>query len=708
MGNFERRKTIFDNRYTYLYIIVYIIGIVLIGALFNLQIVNGDEYRQKSEKRLLREKVVEAPRGEIYDTNGNVLVTNEMGFTLYLYKTKIDDNTLNTSLLRIINILEKNSENYEDALPIYIDESNNYQFNFEGETKVEQEQKWKKKYKYDIELTATQVMEKLISKYEITQQDSREIRKIAGIRFDITNSGYTAYKPYKILSNVSRQSINEIEEQNEYLPGINVSTVPIRSYVRGNLAAHILGYIGKIGDKELEKYKDEGYTQNDDIGKAGIEAVFEEYLRGTNGTKKVEMDLNGRVNEEYQTTESIQGNSIMLTIDANLQEVTEKALKENIEKISSGGFGQKYEDADAGACVVIDVNTGDILAMASYPTYDPSLFIGGIAKDDWNELNSNTAKPMFNRAIQAAYAPGSTFKMVTALAALDSGVVTTTEEIYDAGIYDKGHNPRCWYYSSYGTTHGLVNVSSAIKTSCNYYFYEVGYRMGIDTLEKYGKYLGLGRKTGIELIGEIDGTLASRNYANEKGNTWYVADTLSAAIGQSYNSFTPIQLAKYIATLVNGGKTINPTIIKDIIDVDGNSVSTEDIKKHLNEKIGITDTNVEDMNIKQEHIDAILLGMKEVTDESGGTAYGIFKNLPEKVGGKTGTAQAGAGSNNGVFVGFAPFDKPEIAVVVIVEHGGHGSYTAEVVRDIMAEYFGVNDESIKEDKTVSSIEAGIR
>lgn len=708
MGKYNGRKTIFDNRYTYLYMLIYLICIVLICALFNLQIINGDEYRQKSEKRLLREKIVEAPRGEIYDTNGNVLVTNEMGFTLYLYKTKIDDNTLNTSLLRIINILEKNSENYEDSLPIYIDENNNYQFNFDDNNKLEQEQKWKKKYKYDVDLTANQVIEKLVSKYKIEQKDINEIRKIAGIRFDISNSAYTAYKPYKILSNVSRQSINEIEEQNAYLPGINVSTVPIRSYVRGNLAAHILGYIGKIGDKELEKYKDKGYTQNDDIGKTGIEAVFEDYLRGKNGIKKVEMDLNGRVNEEYQTTESVQGNSIMLTLDANLQEVAEKALKENIEKISTGGFGHKYEDADAGACVVIDVNTGNILAMASYPTYDPSLFIGGIAKDNWNELNNNTAKPMFNRAIQAAYAPGSTFKMVTALAALESGVVTTTEQIYDAGIYDKGHNPRCWYYSSYGTTHGLVNVSDAIKTSCNYFFYEVGYRMGIDTLEKYARYLGLGQKTGIELIGEIEGTLASRSYANEKGNTWYVADTLSAAIGQSYNSFTPIQLAKYIATLVNGGKTINPTLIKDIIDVEGNSVDSEELKKYLNEKIGVSTVKTENMNINQENIDAILMGMKEVTDEAGGTAYGIFKNLPEKVGGKTGTAQAGVGSNNGVFVGFAPFDKPEIAVVVVVEHGGHGSYTAEVVRDIMAEYFGVNDESIKEDKTVNTIEAGIR
>ncbi len=701
MGKYHR-KTIFDNRYTYVYLLIYVITIILLISLFNLQIVNGQEYREKSEKRLLREKVVEAPRGEVYDRNGNVLVTNEMGFSLLLYKTKIDTDTLNNSLLKIVNILELNGDKYSDSLPIIINENGEVVFNYTGDDATEKANDWKKKYEYDANLSAHDVLLKLKQKYKVKNEDITEVRKIVGLRFNITINGYSAYRPYQIATNISRDSISQIEEQNASLPGINISNIPIRSYVRGSLASHILGYVGKIRAEELEKNKDE-YSQNDDIGRSGIENIFEKYLRGTKGVKKVEMDSNGRINAEYQTTESIQGNDVVLTIDANLQQVAENALKSNIEKISSGGFGHKYEDADAGACVVIDVKTGEILALASYPTYDPSLFIGGISNDNWKVLNEDTAKPMFNRTIQASYAPGSTFKMVTAIAGLETGVITPEEKILDTGIYDKGHNPRCWYYSSYGTTHGYVNVSEAIKTSCNCFFYETGYRMTIDNLEKYARYLGLGTKTGVELGGEVSGTLASRTYSTSLGNTWYVADTLSAAIGQSYNSFTPLQLAKYIAIISNGGNKIKPTLIKDVISPDGVSYSKEEIQDYVNSVLNIQTTEEPELDINNENVKAVLEGMREVTDEAGGTAYGIFRNLPVKVGGKTGTAEAGTGSNNGVFVGFAPFDNPEIAVAVVVEHGGHGSYTAEVVRDVMAEYFGVNNNNIDESKYISTV-----
>ncbi|MBE5822403.1 MAG: penicillin-binding protein 2 [Clostridiales bacterium] len=702
----NKRKTIFDNRYTYVYMLVYLITLILLFTLFNLQIVNGEEYRQSSQKRLLRERTVKAPRGEMYDRNGNLLVTNTMGFELLLYKTKIENEQLNNVLLSIINILEKNNDSYTNTLPIEVDAQGNVKFTFSNDIELAKEIEWKKKQKYDEQLTAYDVLMKLKDKYDIKQEDIKDIRKIAGIRFDISSAGYSAFRPYQIASNISRESLNEIEEQNANFPGINTASIPIRSYVRGTLASHILGYTGKINKEELEKYG-ETYTQNDQVGKSGLEIVLEKYLKGTDGKRKVEMDSNGRINEEYQSEESVQGSDIVLTIDANLQEVAEKALADNIKKISSGGFSQQYSDANAGACVAIDVNTGEILAMASYPTYDPSLFIGGISTEDWNKLNNDKNTPMYNRAIQAIYAPGSTFKMATAIAALESGVVTPTEIITDLGRYDKGHKPACWYYTSYGLTHGDVNVSEAIKTSCNYYFYEVGYRMTIDTLEKYASYLGLGQKTGIELLGESQGILASRTYGESKGATWYVADTLSAAIGQSYNSFTPLQLARYTAILCNGGYNITPTLIKEVINSDNSSVSKEEINNYLNESFGITRTEKEDLVFEKENVNAVLEGMRNVTDEAGGTAYSIFKDLPITVGGKTGTAQAGAGSNNGVFVGFAPYDKPEIAVAVVVEHGGHGSYTAEVTKAIFAEYFGVHNNSITENNTITTIDGKI-
>ena len=704
--NIYNRQITFSNRYVFLYILIFVATIILFISLFNLQIVNGESYRKQSENRLLREKEVQAPRGEFYDRNGNIIVTNEMGFSLLLYKTNTTKEALNETLLHIIKILDKNQDKYVDTLPIYINEDGNAVFDFSGEDAYKKEADWKKKYKYNETLTAYDVLMELKEKYDIQFDDLRDIRIVAGQRFDIARCGYSAYRPYQISTSISRESVNEIEEQNATYQGINISTVPIRSYLRGSLAAHILGYTGPISPDELKQNED--YGMNDTIGKAGLEAVFEKYLRGTNGVKKVEMDSNGRMNQEYEITPSKKGSDIILTIDANLQQVAETALVNNINKIKTGGFSQKYEDADSGAVVAINVKTGEILAMASYPTYDPSLFTGGISNKDWNELISNPANPLYNRAIQAAYAPGSTFKMVSAIAGLESNNITPEEKILDTGIYDKGHKPQCWYYSSYRLTHGLVNVSEAIKTSCNCFFYEVGYRMGIDTLSKYGEYFGLGSKTGIELQGEVNGVLASREYAQSKNRQWYVADTLSAVIGQSYNSFTPLQLATYIAILSNGGHRIQPTLIKQVISPDGEEYSQDEIRAFVNDKLGLTGVlSNEQMYFEEENVEAVLQGMKDVADESGGTAYGMFKSLPVSVGAKTGTAEAGAGSNNGVFVGFAPFDEPEIAVAIVVEHAGHGSYAGEVVRDILKEYFGVNSESAKEDKTVDTLDREI-
>jgi len=309
----------------------------------------------------------------------------------------------------------------------------------------------------------------------------------------------------------------------------------------------------------------------------------------------------------------------------------------------------------------------------------------------------NGKSALINRTTQSAYAPGSIFKMVPATAGLETQAITVQELINCSGIYSGGHKPRCWYYSSYGRGHGNLNVAGAIKGSCNCFFYEVGTRIGIQKLEEYAEYFGLGTKTNIELPGEVSGTLAGLKLYEELGETWYYGNTLSAVIGQAENNFTPIQIAKYIAMLTNGGHDIDVTLIKKVIDSDGLEIDKTEISEYVNGKLGIEENQKQDLNIKQENLNAILEGMKAVTSESGGTAYSIFKDFPITTGGKTGSAENGNGAN-AWFVGFAPYEKPEIAVVVFLENGNNGYYAARVAKDIMEKYFGLN-EVISEDRT---------
>ncbi len=678
-------------RYNIILLGIYIIGIILLVQLFNLQIVKGQEYRKQSNTRLTRETTIKAARGNICDRNGNKLVSTKMEFNLELYKTKIDNKTLNQTILDMINILDKNEDTYIDNLPIKVEP-----FDFIGSD--ETIQSWKKTNKMQEDLSAEECFYKLKQKYEIIQENVQDARKIMGIRYEISSKGYSSTKTVELAKNISRTSMLEISEKNSNFPGINIVTVPTVAYNSGTLASHILGTVGKITQPELEEKTN--YDINDIIGKTGIQYVFEEYLKGKDGIKQIDMTVDGTVTDEYTEKEAVSGSDVILTIDANLQKVAEEALKEDIEKIASGGFAEK-SNANAGAVVVMNVKSGEVLALASYPDYEPQLFVEGISTEKYNEYVNSTEKPLFNRAISGAYAPGSTFKMVTAIAGLETNKITPTEKINDIGVYPRGHHPVCWYYTSFHSGHGYLNVSEAIKHSCNYFFYELGYRMGIDTLSKYASYFGLGRKTGIELQGEAVGDLATREKVEKQNKEWYLADTLSAAIGQSYNNFTPVQMAKYISMLVNGGNPIDVSIVKNIINIDGQEVSKQEINEFVNKKLNLQDEKVENLNMKKENIKAVLEGMRGVTSESGGTAYSTFKNFEIEVGGKTGSAQTGNGTN-GWFVGFAPFDDPEIAVVVLVENGGHGGYTAEVAKKIIAEYFGMNAKKVDENMSASS------
>lgn len=662
--------------------------------------------REQSNTRLTRESTLKAARGNILDRSGNILVSSSQRFDLELYKSKINTKTLNDTILKIVNVLEKYNASYTDTFPINIDP---FEFKISDTTLTN----WKKNNNIDENATAEEAFYKFKEKYKIENEDISEVRKIIAIRYAIVKEGYSSTKSITIAKDISREAVAEFNENGDEFPGINISVQPVRQYKEGTLASHILGYAAKIGADEYKEKKDT-YTQNDIIGKTGIEALFEEYLKGKDGTKQIDMAVDGTITAEAVTEEAVAGSDIVLTIDSKLQKISEQALKENIEKIRNGGFGKVY-DAKGGSCVVMNVKTGEVLAMVSYPDYNPQSFANGISNEEWQSYLQNGSYPLLNKTIQSAYEPGSIFKMVTAVAGLESGNITLNERINDTGVYKKYNTDwKCWYYTDYHVGHGYLNVIGAIAKSCNFFFYETADRMGIDTLDKYAKYFGLGTKTNIELPDETSGILASKEYVKTINRTWNPGDTINAAIGQGYNKFTPLQMTKYISMIANGGNKVDVSIVKTIQNADGKEVSKEEINNFINQKLGISnESNEEEITLNKEYIDAVKEGMRSVTSGESGTAYARFKNFDIEVGGKTGSAEAGQDSNgkdivNAWFAAFAPYDDPEIAVVVMVENGGHGNYTAEAVRNIMAEYFGMNTQNITEDMNAISYTESMR
>ena len=692
------RETSWDNdvkseqvnfRFNIVTILAYAIGIVLIVQLFNLQVINGESYREQSNTRLSRVSTIKAARGSILDRSGNELAGVKTENNIEIYKTNISNDELNEAALNLVNLMNQYQISYTDNFPISI---NPFTFTSSGD----ELSKFKKKFKIEENADAETVFYKVKDKYQIKNDNIEDIRKIIAIRYIITTKGYSATKSITIATNVSDEVVAQISERNSDFPGISIETKAARTYLAGSMAAHVIGYTGKIKEEEYKANKDD-YDIDDIIGKTGIEYVFEKYLKGTDGEKQKEMAVDGTITGEYVSKNAIAGSDVVLTIDSNLQKTTEESLENCINKIKNGGFSQRY-DAQGGAAVVMNVNTGEVLATASYPTYEPQWFVGGISQENWAYLRDDTRHPQLNKAIQSTYAPGSTFKMVTAIAGLETGVITTKEKINDTGIYKKYNSEwKCWYYTSYHRGHGYQNVTQALQHSCNYFFYETGDRMGIDNLSKYALHFGLGNKTGIELPNEKSGVAASKEtYAKiRNGATMGPGDTLNASIGQGDNNFTPMQIAKYISSIANGGTVVNPTIIKSVLNSDGTEVSKDEIRKYTNEKLGIVDTD-DGITISDESIEVAKEGMRMAASEAGGTAYNIFKNFNIEVAGKTGSAEAGKDSNgndlvNAWFVCFAPFDNPEVAVVVMIENGGHGNYAAEVARDVLIQYFGMNE-----------------
>ncbi|HOQ00181.1 MAG TPA: penicillin-binding protein 2 [Acetivibrio clariflavus] len=687
-----------NERFVLLAIMYLLVFTIIVVQLVNLQIINGKENDEKSQQRLLQEREIVAPRGIIADTNGIPIATNRVGYTIHVAKTNLKGPQLNEMIIKLIQIIESNGDTFESGLPNYLT-FNPIDFGKNIKDSDKALQKWKSEMvlkEKDIELlnTPEDVFKYFREKkFNIdAKYTDEEAYKIMCIRYDMLIKGYTATNPLLIAKDVGIQTVAQIEERSHEFPGVQIDVEPVRKYVDAQNFAHVLGFIGLLNEQEYESKKDAGYKLNDVIGKAGIERAAENYLRGINGKKRVEVDTSGRLTSELSSEPAIPGNNIYLTIDSRLQKVAMESLERNIADIRSrADYRKNFGDANAGAVVAIDVNSGAILAMASYPTYDPSVFLPGTddpdaAKKQNEYLNDNKNKPMLNRAIGGVYTPGSIYKPLTAIAALEEGAITPDTVVYDRGYTEQGGMKfRCL------GVHGSVDLKKGLKVSCNVYFHEIGVKVGIDKIDKWAKLFGLGELTGIEIPAEeAKGMRANRETKMEyRKDVWRPADTAQAAIGQFDNMFTPIQIANYVSTLANGGKRYKPYIIKSVKKYDGSIVME-------------TKPEYETVPVSQKTIDAIREGMVQVSTSMEGTAAAYFKDFPFTVASKTGTPETGlesqGSSSNGLFIAYAPAENPQIAVAVVVEHGVWGSYTVPIAKDVLEEYFGLNRDKYNDDQ----------
>ena len=671
------KKQRFVRRIVALCLLMVMVTGTLTMRLVYLQIVRGKDIAAGVTDNTVRKYTQLASRGEILDRNGNKLVSNVKAFFLQLDYFNWDKSRQNEVLLEIAERLEKSGAETHDNLPISFDAPFSYTYTSTESGTGRKLVRFLQKQGWDQTLPAGTVLDLICDRYKISDDlTSHQRRLIAGLRYYLEDCEFSSYNtPVTLAENLDIDTVAGFSENSKLMPGINITVDDIRQY-NTTLAAHVLGRVAAINAEEYAELKDKGYSINDTLGKDGIEKALEAHLRGIDGVYAVEYDRTGAVVDKYFLEDPDPGDNVVLTLDMKLQAAAERSLEQTLNNLRANNKKGDGGDAEGGCAVVIDVKTGEILALANWPTYNLSTFSADFAAN-----NSNPLAPLFNRSIAALYSPGSTFKMCSSVAALQEGIITPSTQIRDNGIYTfyEDYQPRCWIYRQYGRTHGLVNVSEALKYSCNCFYYEVGRLMGNEVLARYAAAFGLGQKTGIELNGEKAGHMASAAHREQTGGSpWYAGDTLQAAIGQSDTQFTPIQLANYVATLVNGGTRYQPHLVKEITNNTGDTV----IKTTEPTVLGTVE-------MPKSTVNAVKKGMKGVVTEDG-TASSYFRNFPIQVGGKTGSAQNNGRSAHGLFVSFAPYDDPEIAVCIVGEYASAGGSLAPVCLEIYREYFGLN------------------
>ena len=676
----------------YFMILAVFITAVLVygGSLLNLQFARSDEFKLKTlATTYTRKFVVPAVRGEIFDRNGVPLVTNENIYEIVIDGTKMPRKEYIGIIIDLVNkIYLYGGETEPDSLPVITIERGGkiiYSYSMDLATSSQARynlDKFLTDNRLNKNISAGELVAFLTAKYKLDEymppeERSREMfRKILGICYDFDNSNILAgdYE-YTISSDINKENNDlmiAIMENSHNYPGVEVRLAYKREYHFPESAPHIVGRIGKIPYGSEDWYKEMGYSPNDIVGIDGAEQAFEEYLRGINGLLERTYDQDGNLISERYLKEPVAGKNVFLTIDIKLQQVAENSIVKTIGKIHDLAKQPKNNgngaDAYAGAAAVTDPNTGQVLALATYPSYNITTYSENVA-----ELNSDAINaPLTNRATKGLYSPGSVFKISTSLAALCSGTITPYTTIYDGVKYTKfeGYQPSCWR----SVSHGSINVSEALKVSCNYFYFETGWRMGIETLADYSRQLGFGERTGIE-IEEKAGILASPESKDDLGEAWVAGDILQAAIGQSINLVTPLQMANMLATVVNGGDRYKCSLLLCVKEYGSDEIYYAPDPVILNS-----------LEISEDNLNAVLKGMKDSVDT--GTSVSLFNRIPMIVGGKTGTVQVSdARSNNATFVAFAPYNEPQISVSVVIEKGAHGSWAGFAAEDIVEYYF---------------------
>ena len=690
--NQDERKTAVRRMMLLIAAAAVIIGLYGFRLIF-LQLVNGDSFKAQATNTTDYKFTVTAARGDIVDSKGERIASSTTGYSVVLNKLLMGDEDLDTMLQKVVGLLGKNGESWNDSLLIgQPDAAGHYEFTAASDNAAEQKALAAMKDNLSLQqyATADDVMEKLVEDYDLADFSLYWQRVLSGIHYEMQLQAFSNVNNFVMAENVSEATVATIKENSLSLPGVEIVETSTRSYEQGTVLPHVLGRVGKITAEKWKvtdengqvtyPLKEKGYNMNDIIGISGLESAYEDELRGKDGVETITRNSDGVIVNTALTTVPEPGHTVQLTIDSEFQKAVDQALAKNVEWIKNTYADSKQ--ANAGAVVVIDVKTGGVLAASNYPSFDQNLYAA-----QYSEYSADENMPLFNRALQGLYTPGSTYKPSVAVAGLDTGLLNRNSTVNCTRVYTyyKDYRPRC---AQHGHGNGPIDVVNAIKWSCNIFFYDVGRRLTSDVYDAYAYKLGLGQRTGVE-VSEALGHLTTKNDSNYTESL-----DIQAAIGQGNTAVTPIQLATYAATLANRGTRYRTHFVKAILD--SNTGKT------------LQETQPEVMDVvedKGETFDLVREGMKGVAQTIPALAA-----YPYTIACKTGSPQRSEGYyvgstykhyTNAAMIAYGPAEDPEIAIGVVVEYGGAGTRTGQLVADIFNAYYAMKDGTLTVDDTVS-------
>ena len=682
--NQNERKTVVRRMILLIAAACAVMGLFVLRLIF-LQLVNGDDFKAQATNTTDYNFTVTAARGDIVDSSGRRIATSTTSYNVVLNKLLMGDRDLDTMLQQIVELLRENGESWNDTLLIgQPDAAGHYEFTDDDTSTSDQKQLADMKDTLGLQqyATADDVMEMLVEKNNLQGFSLEWQRVLAGIHYEMDRQAFSNVNNFVMAENVSAAAVATIKEHSLQLPGVEIVETSARSYEQSDIIPAVLGRVGKI---TAEKWKvtdsdgnvtyplrDKGYNMNDILGISGLESAYEDELRGKDGVETITRNSDGVIVDTQLTTVPEPGHTVQLTIDSNFQRAVDKALAENIDMINRV-YNTGDMKAAAAAAVVIDVKDGGVLAASNYPSFDQNLYA-----TNYSEYSSDPGLPLFNRALQGLYTPGSTFKPAVAVAALDSGLINQYSTVFCNGVYNyfKDYHPKCTRHGHSGN----IDVVTAIKWSCNIFFYDVGRRLTSDVYDAYAYKLGLGQRTGVE-VSEATGRLTTKNDSN------YTASLdVQAAIGQGNTVVTPIQLATYAATLANNGVRYRTHFVKAILDTNTGEVLSETQPEVMDVIEGTGNT-----------FELVREGMKQVPS----TISGKISSYPIAIACKTGTPQRsetyapGKHYLNAMMVAYLPADDPEIAIGISIEYGGYGARAGDLVVDIANAYFAMKDGTLE-------------